>query len=189
MAQWIICDVMLMISIENNIKTNNKPKMNRDENPVLSTDVVERLKLEQKLPVAIVGGVIAGIIGAALWAYITMLTEYQIGYMAIAIGAGVGYAIRVLGKGVSQIFGMLGGLIAVLSCVLGNYLTIIACVASAEELNFFFTLMNMKLEHFLPIMEESFSGIDLLFYAIAGYEGYKLSFRKVTSVDVAALRS
>lgn len=56
----------------------------------ISPDKLQRLRAEQNLPLAITGGILVGLIGAGLWAMITVATGWQIGYMALAIGAGVG---------------------------------------------------------------------------------------------------
>jgi hypothetical protein len=59
---------------------------------------LEKFKSEQEFPKAILIGIIVGIIGALLWGTITVATGFQIGYMAIAIGAGVGISMRFMGK-------------------------------------------------------------------------------------------
>jgi hypothetical protein len=40
----------------------------------------------------------------------------------------------------------------------------------------------------LEIMKETFSPIDLLFYGIAIYEGYKLAVRQVTDEEMASVQ-
>lgn len=104
--------------------------------------------------------------------------------MAIAVGALVGLSIRFVGKGVDKIFGISGGIIAVLSCVLGNFFSIIGFIANTEGLGYFETLNVFNYSQLIPIMIETFSGIDLLFYGIAAYEGYKFSFRTFTEKDL-----
>jgi hypothetical protein len=37
-------------------------------------------------------------------------------------------------------------------------------------------------------MTETFSFMDIVFYGIAGYEGYKFSFRTFTEADIATLK-
>ncbi len=138
----------------------------------------EQILLNQNYPFGLISGIIAGIIGAILWAVITVASEYQIGYMAVAIGLLVGYTIRTFGKGVEPIFGITGAIIAFLSCVLGNFLSIVGFVATAEGLGYFETLGILNYAAIPEIMMESFNPIDLLFYGIAVYEGYKFSILK-----------
>ena len=113
------------------------------------------------------------------------MTNFQIGYMAIAIGAGVGIAMRYFGKGIDQIFGVLGAAIAVFSCFIGNFFSVIGFYANAESLDFFETLLLFDYAYFFPVMSETFGFMDIVFYGIAGYEGYKFSFRTFTEADVA----
>src|SRR5690606_41708657 len=60
----------------------------------LSDKNLEKFRSEQELPKAIITGIVVGLIGALLWGAITVITEFQIGFMAIAIGAGVGLSMR-----------------------------------------------------------------------------------------------
>ena len=153
----------------------------------LSEKKLEKLKSEQKFLKAILTGIIVGIIGAILWGTITVITEFQIGYMALAIGAGVGFSMRFIGKGIDQVFGVSGGIIALLSCLLGNFFSIVGFVANLEGLGYFETLTLFDYSQLIPIMTETFSPMDLLFYAIAAYEGYKFSFRTFTEKDLYKL--
>ncbi|WP_238531026.1 hypothetical protein [Imtechella halotolerans] len=153
----------------------------------LSDKNLEKFKTEQELPKAIITGIVVGVLAALLWGAITVATGYQIGFMAIAVGALVGLSIRFVGKGVDKIFGISGGIIAVLSCVLGNFFSIIGFIANTEGLGYFETLNVFNYSQLIPIMIETFSGIDLLFYGIAAYEGYKFSFRTFTEKDLYEL--
>lgn len=154
----------------------------------LSSQALEKLRMEQNLPLALGAGLITGIVGAILWGLITVATNFQIGYMAIAIGAGVGFSMRFLGKGIDQAFGIAGGVIAVLSCFIGNFFSIIGFYANSEGLEFFETLLLFDYDYFIPVMTDSFSFMDLVFYGIAGYEGYKFSFRSFTEEELAELK-
>jgi hypothetical protein len=150
----------------------------------INEKTLTKLKSEQNFKLGLMAAVVVGIIGAVLWGVITVITEYQIGYMAIAIGAGVGYAMRYFGKGMDQIFGISGAVIAILSCVLGNFFSIIGFVANAEGLDYINTLMVFDYSQLVNIMTENFNPMDVLFYGFAGYEGYKFSFRVVTHADL-----
>jgi len=153
----------------------------------LSNKNIEKFKSEQDLPKALIAGVLVGIIGAILWGAITVVTGYQIGYMAIAIGAAVGFSMRFMGKGIDQVFGISGGAIALLSCVLGNFFTIIGFIANSEGLGYVETLMLFDYGQLIPLMSETFSAMDLLFYGFAAYEGYKFAFRTFTEKDLYEL--
>lgn len=154
----------------------------------LSVDALEKLRLEQNLPMAIGAGVVTGLVGAALWAIITVATGYQIGYMAIGIGAGVGFMMRTAGKGIDQIFGISGAIIAVLSCAIGNYLSIVGIVAEEVGMDFFEVLTLFGFDVILEALTETFEIIDLLFYGFAAFAGYKFAFRAFTEADLANLK-
>ncbi len=139
------------------------------------------LRAGQNLPVALIAGVAAAIIGAIVWAAVSFETGYQIGYLAIAVGFIVGFAVR-LGKGVDKIFGLVGGVLALFGCLLGNFLSIILFVCKQQHLNVLNTLTTLNYAKVPAIMAEAFSPMDLVFYAIAVYEGYRFSFHRPSPV-------
>ena len=155
----------------------------------LNPEIIENLRNEQNFQSALIVGLITGLLGALLWATITVTTEYQIGYMAVAIGFGVGYVIRRFGNGIDPIFGYLGATIALLSCVLGNIFGIVGFVANAEGLGYIETFIGLDYSLLPTIMADSFSAIDILFYGFAIFEGYKYSFRKITEEEIEILNS
>jgi len=155
----------------------------------LNPEIIEKLRYEQNFQAALIAGLITGVVGAILWAIITVTTEYQIGYMAVAIGFGVGFSIRKFGNGIDPIFGYVGATIALLSCVLGNLLGIVGFVANAEGLGYIETLLALDYSLVPSIMVESFSGMDILFYGFAIFEGYKYSFRKISEEDIDRLNN
>jgi hypothetical protein len=83
------------------------------------------------------------------------------------------------GKGIDKAFGIAGAALALFGCLLGNRLTVVHFVAQANEMGFLETLTRLKLSAIPELMFATFSPMDLLFYGIAIYEGYKLSFRQI----------
>lgn len=154
----------------------------------ITPEILEKLRLEQNLPIALLGAIATGIAGAIIWGAITVATNYQIGYMAIAIGAGVGIVMRFLGKGIDQIFGISGAIIAVLSCFLGNFFSVIGFYANEQGIGYIETLQAFDFNYFIPVMKETFNFMDILFYGFAAYEGYKFSFRIITQEDINRLK-
>lgn len=145
---------------------------------------IEQLKLEQNIKNAILGGFFASIIGAALWALITVVTEFQIGYMSIGVGALVGFGVRVFGKGLDSIFGFIGAFFALLGCILGNFLSIVAFAAAAEGYTFFQFLGLIDYSVVPQVMLDSFQVMDVLFYALALGAGYKFSLRVLSEEEI-----
>ncbi|TCK64861.1 hypothetical protein DFQ05_2600 [Winogradskyella wandonensis] len=150
----------------------------------ISNEHLEKFRAEQNLKAGIFASILVGVIAALGWAAITVMTELQIGIVAIAIGAAVGLTMRFIGKGIDQVFGISGAIIALLSCVLGNFLSILGFIANQYELGYLETLLSFDYSMTFAIMSETASPMDLVFYAIAGYEGYKFSFRAFTERDI-----
>ena len=150
----------------------------------LSERDIEKFRDEQNYSRALITGLTVGVLGAILWGAITVATNFQIGYMAIAIGAGVGLSMRYLGKGIDQIFGFTGGAISIFSCLLGNFFSIVGYVANAEGLEYIEVLDLIDYSQIIPLMTETFSPMDVLFYGIAAFQGYKFSFRAFTEKDL-----
>jgi len=142
---------------------------------------------KQSLSMALVGGLAAAVVGAMVWAVITVATNYQIGWMAVGVGFLVGGAVRTLGRGSDKSFGYLGATMSVFGCLLGNLLSICAIVAGQEGLSPLAVVAHVG-SHPAVIpaaLLATFRPLDLLFYAIAIYEGYRFSFRQVTNAELS----
>ena len=98
--------------------------------------VLDQLRSEQNLSMGIVAGGIAAAVGAGLWAAITAVTGFQIGWMAVGVGFLVGLAVRHFGKGIDKAFGIAGAVLALIGCLAGNLFAICAVIASQEEMAF-----------------------------------------------------
>ncbi len=132
----------------------------------------------QNLTIGVLGGIAAAAVGAVIWALITALTQYQIGWMAVGVGLLVGYAVRLLGKGVDPVFGVAGAVIALAGCLAGNLLAVVIAVSRQESVAVLTLLSRLTPEITMDIMKETFQPIDLLFYGLAVYEAYRFSFTR-----------
>jgi hypothetical protein len=90
----------------------------------------------------------------------------------------------VLGRGVDNTFGYVGAALSLFGCLLGNLLSVYAIIAEQEELAFFFVLTHVNPAAIPELLAATFHPMDLLFYAIAIYEGYRFSFRRITRTDL-----
>lgn len=140
----------------------------------------------QNLALGLAAGAGAAVIGAVIWALITITTNYQIGWMAVGVGFLVGYAIRYFGKGIDLVFGVSGAVIALLGCISGNFLTVVIIIAGQEQVGVMTVLSQLSPGIIGDLMKETFQPMDLLFYGIAVYEAYKLSFAPSTGDAPAA---
>jgi hypothetical protein len=145
---------------------------------------LNRLRDNQNLPAAILAGAAAALVGAGIWAFIVVLTEYQTGLVAIGVGFLVAYAVRFAGKGIDRIFGVVGAIFALLGCLLGNLLTASYLIAKTEGIPFLDVLAQVDFSLVVEIMVATFEPMDILFYAIAVYFGYRYAFRPVTAEDL-----
>jgi hypothetical protein len=148
-----------------------------------------RLRSEQNLVGGLAAGAVAALVGAVVWAVVTDASGYQIGWMAIGVGFLVGYAVKLVGKGIDPSFGYMGAALALVGCVLGNALAVLGIVADQQHLAYGELAARLNPSIVVNLMSATFSPMDLLFYGIALYEGYKLSFRQVTADDVHAAAS
>ena len=152
--------------------------------PAMLEVAFQKFEAEQSVVGGLLAGGVAALAGAGIWAVVTILTGYQIGFMAIGVGFLVGLAVQFAGKGINKIFGVMGAALALLGCLLGNYFTIVHFVGEAEGLGFFDTLTRISPAAIPELMSITFSPMDLVFYGIAVYEGFKLSFRKITAEEL-----
>ena len=138
---------------------------------------------ERKLLLGGFAGLAAAIIGAIIWAVVTVTTKYQIGFMALGVGALVGFALRI-GNG-GKLYGILGAFLALFGCILGNYFSLIAFASAEEHVSFFTMLNNAEPAKVISVMWEDFMSTSIVFYALAAYEGYKFSAIRPSNVSSA----
>lgn len=125
------------------------------------------------LAFAIVGGLVASIAGAALWAVITVSTGMQIGYMSVGVGLLVGFAMRYAGHGAGPVFGIFGAAFALFGCMLGNVLSAVGFFSTQNNAPFFDVLGSITFSTAMNILTEGFQPLDILFYGLAIWCGYR----------------
>ena len=145
---------------------------------------MQRLRSEQNLALGAVAGAVAAVIGAAVWAVVTTLTHFQIGWMAVGVGFLVGLGVRTFGKGVDRVFGVVGAAMALIGCLAGNFLAVCGMLAKQESVSFLQVLSRLDAAMIADLMVDTFRPMDLLFYGIAVYEGYKLSLRQISAEEM-----
>lgn len=168
------------------IPYEEEPEVELD--PALVEHFMRGIKDEQNLPLAVLAGGVVALVTGGLWAWITVATGYTTGIGAILVGIAVGIAVRTTGKGLDPIFGVVGGGWAFLAVAAGNLLSLAGFVAKQEGVPVGEALSFLVGEYgVVQAMTDTFSLFDLLFYAIAIYEGYKFAFRKITPEELATL--
>ena len=144
---------------------------------------LEVFRQEQNLVVGSMAGLTAAVTGAAVWAGVTVVTEYQIGWMTVGLGFLVGIAMRTMGKGIDQVFGVVGATMALVGCVLGNVFTIAWYISAQTGSSLISVLTQLDIALMIDLITETFQVMDILFYGLALYFGYKYAFRQLTSHD------
>jgi len=146
--------------------------------------------MKRRLLLGTLGAVVGALAGAIAWAAITAATHFQIGYIAVGVGFLAGFGMRTLGGGRDRADGVIAGVIAFLGCVLGNLLTVVIDFAphdhahrSILELTLV-VLLNPQLAWFM--LSQTFSAMDLLFYAIAIYAGYRAALKPPAAATTIA---
>lgn len=151
-------------------------------------DYLARRRDAQNLGLGILGGVIGAALGAVIWAAITAVSGYQIGFMAIGVGFLTGFGVRILGKGMDKIFGYVGALLSLAGCAAGNILAAVISVSAHEHIPFATIMQRLTPQTAWQILIGTSNIIDVLFYGIALYFGYKYSFHGITAEELEALK-
>ncbi len=174
--------------VQSEAQPDVQPEVQPVDEPVISDHqaqmALETFQSEQNLVMGTLAGLIASFAGAGIWAAVTIATEYQIGWMAIGIGLLVGFAVRFTGKGISQTFGFAAGALSFVGCALGNVFTITYFVAVSEDMAFMEILSQLNLAIVVDMLTATFEVIDVLFYGLAVYVGYKYAFRQISEDDM-----
>lgn len=136
---------------------------------------LRELKENQSLGRGLVGGIVGASVGAVLWAIITAVTGYQIGWMAVGVGLLVGYGVRTLGKGIEPAFGYVGAFLSLMGCLVGNLLAVCIVFSNQRGIPLLEVFSRLTPEVSLALLKATFQPLDILFYGIGVYEGYRFS--------------
>ena len=163
------------------------PETESTIDPLILRAAMQRMRSEQNLIMATLAGEAAALIGGCAWAATTVMTNYQIGWMAVGIGFLVGYAVKTFGKGIDRSFGIVGAVWSLAGCAAGNLLTVVGTIAKQQNIPVMNILEKLDAEIIASLMQATFNPMDVLFYGIAVYEGYRFSFRQITQTDLTKI--
>lgn len=157
--------------------------------PLKLQDFVRRRRDAQNLSLGILGGVVGALVGALAWGAITAFTKYQIGFMAVGVGFLTGCGVRYLGKGMDQIYGFVGAVLSLAGCLAGNLFATVLTVSAHEHIPLAMIATRMSPDLAWTMLVGTFTPMDLLFYGLAVYFGYKYSFHPITHAELETLKS
>lgn len=144
---------------------------------------MEVFRQEQNIVMGAIYGFIAALVGAGVWAGVTIATGYQIGWIAVGVGFLVGIAVRAGGKGLDATYGVVGAVMALIGCALGNLFTIAWFVSGEFDTSVVDIMNQLNVEMVVELMKATFTPMDLLFYGLALYFGFRYSIRELTMDD------
>jgi hypothetical protein len=118
----------------------------------------------------------AALVGALIWSLITITTDYKIGFAAIGIGLLVGKAVEHLGGGDARL-PIPAALLALVGCVAGDLFSDIHAFAQTFDLSDARVTKEVLTSGDLAwhLYKAGFKAMDLVFYAIAAYEGFRFA--------------
>jgi hypothetical protein len=138
---------------------------------------IAHLRARQNFALAVPAGLVAALLGAVLWAAFVYITDYELGLIAVAVGALVGFAVREAGQGVDPKFGILGAACAALGWALGSVLTAVAMISKQADASMLDVVHRLGVDGCISATIQTGDALELLFLAIAVYEGWKFAFK------------
>lgn len=139
-----------------------------------AVDVAKKEKVTGKsLPLAILGAVLASLVGGVLWGVLTIVTNYEFGFAALGVGFLSGFAVVRLSGGKKGVeLQVAAAAASVLGIILGKYIIFVHAVGKvlAEEVG-----TEISVSYFSPAAITMFTGnpglsfgaFDILWVVIA----------------------
>lgn len=127
------------------------------------------------LALAAAAGFVAALAGAVIWAVVAYRTGYSIGFLALLIGVIVGVTVRRVGQGHSRKYQILGAGLSAFGWALGTCLCDIGYLAKGSGQPFLTVLGTVPIDSTVALALRAADIMDILFLAIAVYEGYKFA--------------
>jgi len=125
---------------------------------------------------AILGGSAAALLGAIVWATFAYVTGIQIGFMAIGVGILVGHAVRIFGHGSDASFGIIGATLAAVGCLTGDIFMVCQFIGEQQQMGTLEVLSRINLSYAIEALTEYYSFIDIIFYGLALFYGFKYAY-------------
>lgn len=148
---------------------------------------MQGLRDRQNLVAALLGGVATSAVGAVLWAGMTYLSGHKFGIMAIFLGFLVGKVVLKVGRGVDIQFRIIGAVLALISCLAGDGLAYCIVLAKIQRVSILSVISQVQSVGLIWFFKKIIDGGDKIFYAIAVYEGFRFSAKKLTPADYAKI--
>lgn len=145
----------------------------QDSSPIIEA---ERNPAAAGLPLAIVGGLVGAVIGGVIWALVGVLTEREVGYVAIGVGALAGYGVLALGRQKGPMYQIIAVAMSVIGIFLGKYYlyyhfnkkdVVDTLGQEAWDTLGWSLLSSDMIDFFIEDLPDILGGMDLLFFGLA----------------------
>ena len=138
----------------------------------------ESLEADTEKPwLGCLGGALAALAGTVVAGGFAALTGRWFGILSVGIGFAVAFGVRKLGKGNSPQFGLIGATWSLLGCLGAYHLATAIVMARVDGVSLWSFISG--LESWGSFMQQVLGPKDFVFYAVAGYFGYKYSYDAV----------
>jgi hypothetical protein len=154
---------------------HSAPPVSTPDHDAALASLREAVPPSENLAFGVAAGLVAMLVGTAAWVAVTAGTGYQIGYLAVGVGFLVGFSMRKFGRGGTPLFAGIAAGLSLLGCALGNLFTGCHFISSEFNLPFGQVVGSLDLTGVREIMTAMFSPIDVLFYGLAIWAGWKYS--------------
>lgn len=126
---------------------------------------------ENKIAMPILGALVAALVGGALWATVTVMSEREWGLVAWAIGGLTGYAVGFLAdRRATQLHQIIAVVASLIGIMLGKFFAFGYIVNNGMSGMFDSYVVSM----FMELLPEMFSMFDILFVLFAVVTAWRL---------------
>jgi hypothetical protein len=148
---------------------------------VTKTAVKEKFTIGS-LSLAIIGGVVAAVIGGGIWGLVVIVTGYVIGLMAWGIGLLAGFAVVLFSRGFNGVqLQVIAALSSVLGIAIGKYITFFYFLKEATTKKYGLEVASgvsfiseRVVRVFIEGISSSMSAFDILWVALAVITAWKI---------------
>jgi len=131
---------------------------------------------------AVIGGVLAAIIGGAVWGVVAIATRYELGYLAWGLGFLSGFAVVFFAKGRRGLpLQLIAALSSILGIVIGKYVTFHYYLKEAAEKKYgaevasnLSVVSDRVLQFFVQNISTMLSGFDVLWVILAVLSAWRI---------------
>lgn len=123
----------------------------------------------------IIGATIGALLGMGVWVAVAVLTEHNIGYIAVLSGFLTGFLAKFFAKKSNMIIAIYAVIASVVSIFLGNALTIVYYLAEFESISFMEVLKLIDLKVLIEVIFSDFNFKDVIFLLISAAAAFQIT--------------